>query len=85
MFIRCLVQSMIETETGVLGELTVKEFVTDDLEELVLPASWLLDPGNDDIEAPHDPRFQVAKKLNDFVGRAGRVNTPLANVTQPTN
>ena len=76
---------MIETETGVLGELTVKEFVTDDLEELVLPASWLLDPGNDDIEAPHDPRFQVAKKLNDFVGRAGRVNALLAKVPQPTN
>lgn len=69
---------MIETETGVLGELTIKEFVTDDLEELVLPASWLLDPGNDDVEAPHDPRFQVAKKLNDFISRAGRVYALLA-------
>ena len=67
-----------------LGELTVKEFVTDDLEELVLPASWLLDPGNDDIEAPHDPRFQVAKKMSSFIGRAGRVNGLLAQASQRT-
>lgn len=76
---------MIETETGVLGDLTVKEFVTDDLEELVLPASWLLDPGNDDIEAPHDPRFQVAQKVNEFIGRAGRVGAPLAKGSQGTH
>lgn len=63
----------------------MKEFVTDDLEELVLPASWLLDPGNDDVEAPHDPRFQVAKKLNEFIGRAGRVYALLAAVSQPMN
>ena len=75
---------MIETETGVLGELTVKEFVTDDLEELVLPASWLLDPGNDSIEGPHDPRFHVAKKMSSFIGRAGRVTGLLAQASQRT-
>ena len=69
---------MIETEIGVLGDLTVKEFVTDDLEELVLPASWLLDPNNDDVEAPRDPRFQVAQKMKGFIGRAGSVNALLA-------
>ena len=70
---------MIETDTGVLGGLTVKEFVVDDLEEVVLPANWLLDPSNDDVEAPQDARFQVAQKLSDFVSRAGRV---IALVTQ---
>lgn len=65
---------MIESEIEVLGELTVKEFVTDDLEEVVLPASWLLDPGNDEVEVPQDVRFQVAQKLSDFMSRAGKVD-----------
>ncbi len=72
-FIRCLLQSTIETENRVLGKLSEKEFVIDDMEELVLPASWLLDPGNDNVEAPHDPRFQVARKMAAFIPRAAGV------------
>ena len=49
------------------------ELVLDNLREIVLPASWLLDPGNNDVEAPYDPRYQVVKKLEPFLSRAQEV------------
>lgn len=76
-YVRCLLQSLIESETTVLGKFSLEQFVVDDLEEIVLPANWLLDPANSDIEAPHDQRFQVAYKIRAFVLRAGEVNHAL--------
>ncbi len=59
----------------VLGSITITRLVHDDLEELVLPADVLLDPANGHVEAPHDPRFQIAKEIRDFVLRVGDVST----------
>lgn len=72
---RCLLQSLIFHDLKVLGNVTITELVHDDLEELVLPADVLLDPANGNVEAPHSPRFQIAKELRGFVLRVGDVST----------
>lgn len=72
-YIRCLLQSLIVKETRVFERLSVKEFVVADLEELVLPASWLIAPMAYEVEAPHDPRFEVIRKVDAFLTQAGEV------------
>jgi hypothetical protein len=69
-YIRCLLQSLIFSEMRVLGTMSFKQLLFDDLDELVLPADLLLDLTNGDVEAPQDPRFQIAKKMDAFAIRA---------------
>ncbi len=57
----------------VLGKITITKLIYDDLAELVLPADALLDPANGNVEAPHDPRFQMAREMGAFVLRIGDV------------
>lgn len=57
----------------VLPSMSIKQLLFDDLEELVLPADLLLDLTNDTIEAPYDPRFQIARKMEAFLSRIGPV------------
>ena len=54
----------------VLGTMSFKQLLFDNLDEVVLPFDLLLDPTNADIEAPQDPRFQTAKRMEAFVIRA---------------
>jgi hypothetical protein len=58
----------------VLGTMSLKQLIFDDLEEIVLPADLLIDPTNKEIEAPQDSRFQMAKRMDDFVTRAADVH-----------
>lgn len=58
----------------VLGTISLKQFLFDDLEELVLPADVLVDPANGEIEAPKDPRFQISKRMDAFVTKAADVS-----------
>lgn len=53
----------------ILGAVPVKDFLYDDLAELVLPASILLEANTDDVEMPSDPRFQIAQKMDGFLKR----------------
>lgn len=69
-YIRCLLQSLIEDEVRNEGVTSIKRFVFNDLGQIVLPANMLIDPANDLVEAPHDPRFQIARKMEAFVLRA---------------
>ena len=55
--------------------MSFKQLLYDDLEEIVLPAHSLVDPKNSDVEAPQDPRFQIKKKMDDFVTRAANVSS----------
>ena len=57
-----------------LGTIPLKQFIFDDFEELVLPADILIDPANEDIEAPQDPRFQISKRMDAFVTKAADVS-----------
>ncbi len=54
--------------------MSVKQLLYDDLAELVLPYDLLLDPKNEEIEVPHDPRFQIASRMTTFVVRATQVS-----------
>ena len=53
--------------------MSVRQLVFDDLAEMVAPAHILIDPSNDNVEAPKDPRFQILKRMERFVGRAAQV------------
>ena len=72
-YVRCLLQSLVFSEMRILGTISLKQFLLDDFEELVLPADILVDPANGDIEAPHDPRFQISKRMDVFVVKAANV------------
>lgn len=57
----------------VLGAIPVKQFFYNDLAELTMPFNLLLQPENDEVEVPSDPRFQMAKHMSAFVKRASQV------------
>ena len=73
-YIRCLLQTLIASDMRVLGAIPVKQFLYNDLAELVLPASRLLQQEDDEIEIPSDPRFQQAKSMDGFVKRVAQVS-----------
>lgn len=50
--------------------MSFKQLLFDDLDEVVLPADLLLDLTNGEVEAPQDPRFQIAKNMDAFAIRA---------------
>jgi hypothetical protein len=54
----------------VLGKMSIRQLLDDDLSSLVLAEDPLLDPKNDEIEVPHDPRFIMAKRMETFRERA---------------
>ncbi|KAL8773941.1 MAG: hypothetical protein Q9209_001371 [Squamulea sp. 1 TL-2023] len=70
-YIRCLLQSLIFHDMKIIGKITITKLIHDDLAELVLPADVLLDSANSNVEAPHDPRFRMAKEMSGFVLRVG--------------
>ena len=79
-------QSMVFSEMRVLGTMSFKQLVFDDLEEIVLPADVLVDSANGDVEVPQDPRFQMAKRMNDFVTRAADVSLSIGKMyAEPLN
>ena len=73
-YIRCLLQSLIFSEMRVIGTVSLKQLLFDDLEELVLPADILVDSVNDEIEAPQDIRFQISRRMDSFVAKAANVS-----------
>jgi N-alpha-acetyltransferase 35, NatC auxiliary subunit len=70
-YIRALVQSFLMDREShkVLGRLTSKQFLLSSLLNVVLPNSQMLDPANDLVEAPKNPRFQMARLITEFDGR----------------
>ena len=62
--------------------MSIKQLLFDDLEEISLPADILVDGTNSGIEAPQDPRFQIAKKMDEFVQRAADVRSILGMITR---
>jgi N-alpha-acetyltransferase 35, NatC auxiliary subunit len=67
-YIRALVQSFLMDREShkVLGRLTPKQFLLSSLVSVVLPNSQMLDPANDLVEAPNNPRFQMARLVTEF-------------------
>lgn len=56
-----------------LGSVPLKQFLYDDLAELVLPSSVLLQANMDETEMPSNPRFQIAQMMDGFVKRITQV------------
>lgn len=72
-YIRALVQSLLVQDSQVLSSIDPGQFCCDDIAQLVLPRSPLIDPENDTVEFPSDPRYQIAKYMREFVQRASQV------------
>lgn len=72
-YIRCLVQALAINDLTILGSISIKQLIFDDIAELVLPSSILLEANTDDVELPSDPRFQIARNMNAFVTRFSQV------------
>jgi hypothetical protein len=70
---RSLIQSLLLKDMKILGRMPLKCILFDDLQELAYPVKELLDPKNFDIEAPENPKFQIARRMDWFIERAGRV------------
>ncbi|PWW74816.1 Mak10-domain-containing protein [Tuber magnatum] len=71
-YIRSLLQSVFFGQVENPGKLPIKQLLYDNLKELCYPAGILLDPQNDLVEAPQDPRFEITKRMNWFIERAGK-------------
>ena len=59
-------QSLVFGKTKLPDKSFAKSLIFQDLAELVLPTSTLIDPENTNVEAPHDDRFQIAQKMEHF-------------------
>lgn len=80
-YIRSLVQVILVDNLTVLGTVSVREFLYDELAELVLPSSVLLQANMDETEMPSDPRFQIANVMDGFVKRFAQVGIYGVSVT----
>jgi len=67
-----MLQSFLFKDMVILGHLSIRHVMDDDLSMVVLPGSQLLDPANDAVEAPHDGRFAVAHQMETFRQRAAQ-------------
>lgn len=54
----------------VLGEMSIRQILDEDLAHSTLPANILLDRNNDEIEVPTDPRYNMACRMEIFRSRA---------------
>ena len=70
-----MLQSTIWHDGLVFGRDNFKEMIFRDVDESVLPFSNLLDPINDEVEAPQDPRFKIAQLMDDFARKVGDVSS----------
>lgn len=57
----------------VLGRTSFKQLIFDDFEETLLAASVLIDPENDQVEAPHHARYKISKEMDGFIRRVADV------------
>ncbi|KAM3084260.1 N-alpha-acetyltransferase, non-catalitic subunit [Clarireedia jacksonii] len=69
-YIRTLLQHYIFADMIILGKMSIREVLDGDFASLTLPADKLLDRSNDEIEVPHDPRHNMAKRMELFRSRA---------------
>lgn len=71
-YIRTLLQTFVFDEMEVLGHMSIRQLIDDDLSILTLPASPLLARSNDDIEAVQDVRFTMSQQMELFRQRAAQ-------------
>lgn len=72
-YIRTYIQTLLVKDNLFLGSISIRQVLDEDLSIITLPASPLLDPHNDEIEAVHSSRFIVADQMELFRQRAAQV------------
>ncbi|KAI1382762.1 Mak10-domain-containing protein [Hypoxylon trugodes] len=65
-YIRTLLQSLLFNEMVVLGSYSIRQILDRDLSIVVIPCGIQIDPANDKIEVPTDPRHQTAAQMEIF-------------------
>lgn len=65
-YVRCLMQGFVWYQNQVFGQFPYKSALFAAIEETALPSCNIVDSKNDQIEAPHDPRFKIAKTMESF-------------------
>lgn len=53
-----------------LGKMSIRQVLDEDLSSTILPGNILLDRDNDEIEVPSDPRFNMSTRMEIFRSRA---------------
>ncbi|KAH6851288.1 Mak10 subunit, NatC N-terminal acetyltransferase-domain-containing protein [Chaetomium sp. MPI-CAGE-AT-0009] len=71
-YIRAILQNLLFHDMVILGRLSIRQVLDDDLSIVVLPSSILLDRDNDSVEAPHHPRYAIAHQMELFRQRAAQ-------------
>ncbi|KAI6378073.1 hypothetical protein MCOR25_002319 [Pyricularia grisea] len=71
-FIRTLLESYIFKDQIILGTKSIRQLMDDDFSLVVMPCSLLLDPQNDSVEIPHDPRYAISYQMEVFRQRAAQ-------------
>ena len=71
-YARSLLQTFIFSDMEILGTMSIRQLLDDDLSIITLPASPLLDRANDEIEAVQDPRFAMSQQMELFRQRAAQ-------------
>ncbi|EAQ86987.1 hypothetical protein CHGG_08240 [Chaetomium globosum CBS 148.51] len=71
-YIRAILQNFLFNDMVILGRLSIRQVLDDDLSIVVLPSSLLLDRDNDSVEAPHHPRYAIAHQMELFRQRAAQ-------------
>lgn len=69
-YVRTLLQHYLFGDMIILGTMSIRQVLDEDIANFVLPASKLLDRNNDEVEVPTDPRFIAAEKMEIFRSRA---------------
>ena len=69
-YVRTLLQHYLFADMIILGTMSIRHVLDDDLASVVLPSDQLLDRLNDEIEVPHDPRHHIAARMEIFRSRA---------------
>ncbi|CCX30815.1 Similar to N-alpha-acetyltransferase 35, NatC auxiliary subunit; acc. no. Q7T322 [Pyronema omphalodes CBS 100304] len=72
-YTRSLIQTLFCKDLRICGKLPIRDILYDDVRELCNPPAKLFDPKNDECEAPSNPKFQIAERMEWFIARAGRL------------
>lgn len=67
---RAVMQGMLFRNNEVMNRVPHIDLLVSDMRELILAGDTLLDPANWETEMPSDPRYQLARKVDEFLSKA---------------
>ncbi|KAF4582021.1 Mak10 subunit, NatC N(alpha)-terminal acetyltransferase [Ophiocordyceps camponoti-floridani] len=65
-YVRTLLQTFLFSDMQILGSMSIRQLLDDDMSIITMAASPLLDRDNDDVEVAQDPRFIMAQQMEQF-------------------